>query len=539
GVQADIGIRGGSFEQTLVMVNGIKVNDPQTGHHNLNVPFNILDIDQAEIVKGPGARLYGQNAFSGAVNFITRVRESRGVRAQLFGGGFGLRGGSLSLSIPAGAYRQSLAFSGSRSDGYRENTDFSILNALYTSSVRAGRGDLNFLGGYVSRKFGANGFYANPSFTRQYEAVETAMAGVGYSLQTKNFTWHPRVYFRINTDDYLFIREDPSVYKNLHTTHVAGAELNSSWKTRLGTTGMGFEYRLESIRGTWVRSGIETKSNLDGFSRNHIGLFLEHRFVFGRLDLTPGVYSGYYSDFGIKTFPGIDAGFSFGRNFRVYANFGQSFRIPSFYDQHYDSPVEKGDPELDPESSTGFEAGLKFQTGSISSEFNIFRQNSSNLIDWVRVPLSDSTYYWQARNITEIARTGVEFGMKFVPRTSRSMPDKSWLPTIGFTYNYLISDLADNGIISRYILENLKHQLIMGIEHRIAWKIFHHMNIRYNVRESEPEYWVIDSRIFWRHKEIPLIFVEATNLTDTRYTEVMTPMPGRWFRCGIQYNFGF
>ncbi|MCK4631428.1 MAG: TonB-dependent receptor, partial [Bacteroidales bacterium] len=55
GVQADISIRGGSFEQTLILLNGIKINDPQTGHHNLNIPIDINSIERIEILEGPGS----------------------------------------------------------------------------------------------------------------------------------------------------------------------------------------------------------------------------------------------------------------------------------------------------------------------------------------------------------------------------------------------------------------------------------------------------------------------------------------------------
>ncbi|HMA87091.1 MAG TPA: TonB-dependent receptor plug domain-containing protein, partial [Desulfosalsimonadaceae bacterium] len=77
GVQTDIGIRGASFEQTLIMVDGVAISDPQTGHHNMNLPVTLSDIERIEVVKGPAARIYGPNAMGGVINIITRdVKEN-------------------------------------------------------------------------------------------------------------------------------------------------------------------------------------------------------------------------------------------------------------------------------------------------------------------------------------------------------------------------------------------------------------------------------------------------------------------------------
>jgi iron complex outermembrane receptor protein len=82
GVQADIGIRGGSFEQTLMLLNGIKLTDPQTGHHLMNIPVPLIEIDRVEVLKGPASRIFGQNAYAGAINVITQLSEERYVKLQ-------------------------------------------------------------------------------------------------------------------------------------------------------------------------------------------------------------------------------------------------------------------------------------------------------------------------------------------------------------------------------------------------------------------------------------------------------------------------
>ena len=306
GVQSDIGIRGGSFEQTLILVNGMKMIDPQTGHHMLNLPMNFDNIERIEVLKGPGARIYGQNAFSGAVNFITEIPQ-KSLKATIYGGDHKLYGGSFSLSLPIKKYNQYISFSRNASEGYRYNTDFSVNNLLYQSSIKINSSELDFLGGFTDRAFGANGFYASPDFTEQYEEVQTGFVSLGYKKKSGSFMYNPRVYWRNNTDNYYFLRDNPEFYENLHTTNVAGLELNSNWENTLGVSGFGFEIRTERIHGDWVRDGISSKSILDGFHRNNLGFFAEHKFRFrDKLDITPGLYLSNYSDFGWSYFPGIE-----------------------------------------------------------------------------------------------------------------------------------------------------------------------------------------------------------------------------------------
>lgn len=537
GVQADIGIRGGTFEQTLILLNGVKLTDPQTGHHSLNLPLNFSNLKRIEVLRGPGARIYGQNAFSGAVNFITSVPEQRFAGFRLYGGQHALFGGNLELSLPTEKYSQYLSFSHDGSEGYRYNTDFKINNIFYQGAANIYGGDLEITGGWTGRKFGANGFYANPSFSEQYEEVNTAFISIGYVKKTGNMIIRPRVYWRRNNDHYYFFRDNPEIYQNDHTTNVGAFEINSEWDNPLGKTGFGLEYRRESIMGNWVRGGNQTKSNLDGYKRHSFGTFLEHQFHHRRFDITPGVYLTYYSDFGWYAFPGIDIGFLVLPDLRVYSNIGKSYRIPTFYDMYYQSPVEEGNPDLEPEKALSFEVGGRYMKAPLGIELNWFYQDGYHLIDWVGTPVTDTTYFWQAANISNTTRNGIEIAVQL--NMERLVDKNILLKQVHLSYNFIHSDLTSGAEYSRYVLENLRHQLIAGLNTRLVSQIFLELKARMIQREGKPLYWVADSRLYWEKEKSPYIYLEATNLTDAKYEEVMTPMPGRWFRAGIMYRLGF
>ena len=530
GVQADIGIRGGTFEQTLVMVNGIKLTDPQTGHHLLNVPLHFDNLERVEVLKGGGARIFGQNAFAGAVNFITVVPEQRRLSLRGYGGSFGSYGLAASVALPSGSYGQYLGLAYDASDGYMHNTDYSIANLFYQSELKALEGDFSLIAGMSDRSFGANGFYASPAFTEQHEAVRTGMLSLGYSRRSGHLLIQPRVYYRYNRDKYQFVRSDPGRYQNLHTTHVLAAELNMSYDNTLGVTGMGVEWRGESIAGDWLRGGQSSKSNLDGFSRGNAGMFLEHRFrLFSTLDLIPGIYTNWSTDFGFAAFPGIDLGYNLHHNVRLYANAGRSYRIPTFYDQHYQSPAESGNPDLLPEEAWAWEAGMRYLGVAAMAEVVYFQRDARQLIDWVYDP-SDSI--WRARNFSSVMARGVEmsFGLDLHKLMQVQLPEIR----LHGSYNFTELTLArEEELRSRYALDNIRHQFIFGVDHELFLRLRNSFRVRYISRLEQEPYWLVDNRLSWVQSELWSAYIEATNLADQRYTEVMTVMPGRWIRMGL------
>ena len=131
---------GGSFDQTLLLIDGIKLDDAQTGHHTLNFLPPIETIARVEIIKGPGARIFGQNAFTGAINIVTKKEIETGGSVQISGGSFGQVQGDLSLSKKTENGGILANFSRQTSDGYRFNTDFKNHTAFIKASIAENKG---------------------------------------------------------------------------------------------------------------------------------------------------------------------------------------------------------------------------------------------------------------------------------------------------------------------------------------------------------------------------------------------------------------
>jgi len=523
GIQSDIGIRGGTFDQTLILINGVKVSDPQTGHHSFNLPLSLDNVERIEVLKGQGARIYGQNAFNGAINIITKVPKKKSVFLRGYGGDFGTFGGNASLALPGKVYGQNIAVSYDRSDGHHENADYKLGNLFYQSYLNALGGQFNLIGGYSNRKFGAGGFYVPDS--EEYEEVNTSFISLDYTKKKNNFTFQPRVYWRRNHDDYVYIRSDPDVFNNLHTTQVYGAESNITHYNTLGLTGVGIELRREVINST----------NLGNHARTIAGFFAEHRFyLFDRLDITPGIYVNWLSDYGWNYFPGLDMSFEVTKSLKLFANLGQSFRIPTFTDLYYNGPSNIGNSELESESAFTYEGGVKLFKSGFWGQVSYFRRDASNLIDWVR---DNPEAPWQPQNFYNVDIQGIETNLEF----NFSQIIKSSFPLQSFTANYTFIEAAllDAPVESRYALENLKHQLLLGVKSRIVKNLYLNLRFRYLDRVTLDDYHLVDSRLYYEKNNLN-IFVEATNITNTNYTEAgYVQMPGRWLRAGFRLTVDF
>ena len=228
-------------------------------------------------------------------------------------------------------------------------------------------------------------------------------------------------------------------------------------------------------------------------------------------------------------------GYNINDKIRLYGNIGKSYRIPTFYDQYYSSPVEEGNPNLKPEEAITYEVGLRYLNNGISLEGNYFVRDASQLIDWVYSPIDS---IWRSQNFQSVTSKGVEIALNF--NLNEIFNPNFPIYNVRLSYNYLYQDFNQNeNIKSRYALEHIRNQLVFSVEHQIFGKLKNSFNVRYIDRIEQDPYVLLDDRIYYEHNERFTIFLEAANLTDQKYTEVMTPMPDRWFRAGLVFQMGF
>ncbi|MEL7122056.1 MAG: TonB-dependent receptor [Bacteroidota bacterium] len=526
GVQADVSIRGGTFDQVVVLINGIKVNDPQTGHHIMNLPIDMEHVERIEVLKGPSARIYGQNGFAGAINIVTKVPTEQFVKIRLQAGENQLGGAQVSATYQSEKMNHYFSFSKDFSQGYRFNTDYDITNIFYQNDIEVNEKDkLQILSGFTERRFGANGFYASPDFMDQYEAVKTGFISANYTADVKNWKLNPRFSWRHHEDEYFFVRDNPSLFRNLHISNTFALEFHASNENKLGTTGIGMELNQ-----------IDLRSNNLGDRSRFIGtLFFEHRFrlLDNQLDITPGFSLNSFSDFGTRFFPGLDLGFRLNPALKVFANLGYTYRVPTYTDLYYEDRANLGNPDLQPEEAFTYEIGFKHQKNGVNLTVSYFNREGTDLIDWIK---EADTLQWQPTNINRLTAQGIDASLSFyLPLV---LGENSFLQRFNIGYTYIDAEVAENEApISRYALENLNHQLVAGLSYRIGKRFTHTINFRYIDRVTMDDYTVVDTRLNFQANDFKL-FLNAANLFDTEYRETnLVDMPGRWVRGGVEVKF--
>ena len=538
GMQADLYIRGGSFDQTLLLIDGIKVEDPQTGHHTMNMTLPLEVIEKIEIIKGAASRLYGQNAFNGAVNIITKKNIENDISLGLSVGSFNQRRANLTLQREFEKSDLLINYGKKQSEGYRYNTDYENDEFFIKSNFKINNQKISAIGAFNERKFGANGFYASPEAIDQYEETQASLIGFSTTFNKNNLIIKPKLYWKRNQDMYVYLRQDPSVYRNMHISNKLGAEVNMTLNNRLGIIGLGMD-----VSNTKLSS-----NNLGQRDRTMVHIFAEQqiKFLEDKLDLTPGLTITYFSDSYDsenthdesstnkvnlpKIYPGIDFGYKIKEDLKLFSNVGYTFRIPTYTDLFYSSPTTIGNESLRYEKALTLELGIKYRKENFNLNLSLFQRDAYNVIDYVK-NIEDEP--WQANNIREIITNGFELNASY-----KFYVNSFNVHQINIGFTNINDDLKETQFnFSRYALNSLKNHITATYMFEIGEKISSSLVFKNAERINEKNYTVIDFKTSCKFDKfaVSLIF---NNILDTEYSETnLVPMPGFNSLLAIQYSF--
>ena len=557
GVQSDISMRGGSFDEVLILLNGINISDPQTGHHSLNLPVSFDAIDRIEILEGPASRIYGPDAFSGAINIITGTSDNTNLKARLSGGEYGYYDGGLSGTFASGNVKNFVSVDHRSSDGYVKNTDFKLTDAFYQGKLNTKAGILDWQLGHTDRGFGANSFYT-PAYPDQYEHVKTTFTSIKFETGKKlHFT--PSIYWRRNQDHFELFRYPaliPSWYTtdNYHLTDIYGANLNAWFSSSLGKTAFGADFRSENILsnvlGTPLAKPLPVPGEpghffTDSDSRSNFSLFAEHSVTLQKFAASVGLMANWNSQLGTgwKLFPGADLSYRLSNVIKWYASINSSLRMPTFTDLYYSSPTNMGNPLLLPEKAVEYESGFKYQLKGVEGHIAYFHRDGKDMIDWVKKP-DDNV--WYAENITKLNTDGLEFSARINP--GKLLDKKVFIQSLNLTCSWLTQNKQSGIYESQYVLDYLKYKINLGISHKVVKNVGINWQVSYQKRNGTYTYWdgsqygqnveykpflLVDSRLYW-NKKGSTFYLEASNLFNKSYYDFGNiPEPGRWLKIGF------
>ncbi len=516
GVQADLSIRGGSFDQTMVMLNGINFTDARTGHQTHSLPIDIESMSGVELLDG----VAGVGAYAGAINIRTAPLRENYVRAEISSGDYGYSYNSLSGAFTRGKFNLFGVASYRKSDGYAYNTGFenvnSYLRATYDSD-KAGFFDLQ--AGFQRREFGANAFYSlsNPD---QYETTHTALTSLRWVKELgERVTLNSAVSYRKNFDNYEWIRYS-EVGENFHNTDNIWAELYAEYQSLWGVTTLGGDYTYNHIWSTNLGEEATTPNGKYTHSadRNIGNFYLRHTKEWAQFGASAyvGVSTTPYGTFPIWS---ISGSYRPVKGLRLELGATESMRLPTFTDLYYTSAINIPNADLQPESATTYQFNTSFQRSAWSLLAQVYYRDGRDIIDWTQDADDTAAGVWRSRQFTELGTFGVEL--------SGGYTFDKFLRRVSLSYGYVSQDKDSGDYISKYAFEYMHNKGVMSLDFALCRSLTlvltgslydrtgNYTDAEGVVQEYEP-YFLLDGRVSWQCRGVTL-YVDATNITSTQY----------------------
>lgn len=552
GVQADISIRGGHYDQTLILVDGVKVNDPQTGHHSLNIPVPFSSIEKIEILQGGASRVFGPSAFSGVINIITKKPTQSSAELMASAGSYGTwQLGANAAWVNMGFY-VTAAYDQTQSDGYIPATDFKKTTRALHLDKSYRKGNVNLGYGYMSNDMGLSNAY-HPKFYNQYEEVSADLFTAAWkhafspklsSTLLANYRVHRDMY---DFDNYR--NTDRLSFLNFHRTNVLDLEWKVKSKNRLGHSAFGVEYRNEAVKSNRLGEDLQDKTEVKnwenqlytkGKTRDNFSSFLEHSKTWNRIDLSVGTLINYNSQFGFSLYPGLDIGYSIGSNAKLYYSMNRSLRFPTFTELYLNNSTVKADPNLKPEKAITQEIGFKSHKSNYTGNYAVFYTQTQDALDKIKRPGVDVP---AMENIDNINLFGFETAHTFAFNKN-----KLSLKKMSVNFAWTAADRKEEGFQSFYTLNYLKQKASLGLFFEplknfsaSGWYTLKNRAGQYSWDASTApvnygSFSLVDVRLAYQIKKVVLT-LDMNNLLDERYFEHgFVAQPPRWISGAIRVN---
>lgn len=590
--QCDLSMRGGTFDQVLILLNGVPINDAQTGHYSLHLPLSTLLIERIEVLQGTSPLTAGANTLVGAVNIVTKTSSNQGqarvntgsiATLKLTAGTNSFVHPEFALSADAGEWQFNASVEYSRADGYyapdpspREqqalaNSDCRWANAYVQARWR----ELDIQLGAQYKDAGAGLFYGGS--VDQFDATRTAFGSARYKHRWGAWSLEAKAAYRANYDRYEWHR-DQRQYGNFHFLQSSSAALHAAYASWLGTSTIGLTLTNDNIHSTNLGDTILPNGqvpNVNGFdlkdldvlhlvkgaNRLSVAYFAQQTFHYRNLSASLGLGGNYNTSFGHHLTGSANIGYEYLPNSSVYINAQRGVRMPTFTDLYYDAGNQLGSRDLRPEEAWTASVGGTFNRHGLSLTVDAWYRLGTNIIDWVYVP-DDSRRPYHATNQQRIHSAGTELTAIYRPSAGSDQPSalSQWLRMVKISYAYTWMDLNQHEAQSRY-LDYLSHKFVFGLEHGIwvsrdphrigvlaaSWTLrWQKREGDYTAAEANPDgtpviapykpVLLLDGAIFWQNDRVR-VSAECTNITNRHYYDYGSLlMPGAWGTLAIEVN---
>ena len=570
GIQTDISIDGGTFDQITILLNGANISNPQTGHLAMDLPVALDDIERIEVLAGADSRVYGGSAFGGCINIVTRRDTGKNASGGLEAGMYGTVQGDGRVALTFGRVSNRLSGGGGHSRGGTTNDDWSRGQLYYQGDYRHQTFDLTWQFGLSKKAYGANTFYS-AAYPDQFERNEHYMASVGAETKGR-FHFTPQVYWNRWYDNFELVRGE-RFGENFHMTNVYGMRLGGYFHWLGGKTAIGTEVRNEGILSTnlgrpmdaaeyvGVRGDKSIQYNHKD-NRTNVSYNLEHNILLDRWTLSAGLIANMNTsvDHRFRLYPGVDVAYRPATNWKLYASYSKGFRLPTFTDLYYKSPTLNGNTGLKPEVNHSMQLGTQYTNTGVRATLRAFYNRGHNMIDWVMYNSSD-TYHSTSFELDNMG-VQVEGKIDFTQLCNRDI----FLRSLSVGYTYIHQNRRDDQQIyrSNYALEYLRHKLTATLHHKIVCRLTATWSLRWQDRMGEyiqyegtytdpntgylrgtstgtlvsyRPYATLDLKLQWTERHW-MAYVKGSNITNHRYYDLgNVRQPGIWVLAGARFNF--
>ena len=569
GIQTDISIDGGTFDQITLLLNGANISNPHTGHLAADLPVSLADIERIEILSGASSRIYGGSAFGGCVNIVTRHDKANTISGGAEGGMHGTVQGDARLALTYGRVSNRLSAGGGRTSGGTENSDWRKGQVYYQGDLTHKDFDLTWQFGFSKKNYGANTFYS-AAYPYQYERNERYIMSIGAETKGK-FHFTPSVYWNRTYDNFELVRGE-RFGENFHMGNVYGAKLGGHFDWLCGKTAVGAEVRNEDILSTNLGKPMEPTEYIgvrgeEGIEYNHhdnrtnVSYNLEHNILLSHWTISAGVIANMNTsvDHRFRFYPGADIAYRPTTEWKIYASYSKGFRLPTFTDLYYKSPTLNGNAGLRPEVNHSMQLGTQYTRQGLSATVRAFYHRGHNMIDWVMYDATD-IYHSTSFNLDNMG-IQAEGRLDFTKMFNKDI----YLRHLSIGYTYIHQHRRDKIEIfkSNYALEYLRHKLTASLDHKIYAKLSATWSLRWQDRRgayirygntyidpttgylrgtstgeltSYRPYATLDIKLQWTDRHWSA-YVLATNVTDQRYYDLgNVRQPGAWILAGARFD---
>lgn len=531
GVQADISIRGTTFEQSLILVDGLRLNDPETSHLNLDLPLPLEAISRIDVLHGSGSTFYGSDAIGGAINLITAPPPHSELVLKLGGGTFNAtqqhlradwtnrRPGLLAAERLTGSRDTSDGFFYQTPGGAYENDrgyhDNELASDTFFSSPA---GPTEILLGGSNRPYGANLFYG------AYDSKEHTKSWFGAIRQTLPQDLAADFAYGRHTDEFILLASAPSVYENNHIATTWQSDLR---RASVIAPNIDLSYGLEADGESILSNSLGHHARNQGAGYVSLSMHTLKRFSLSagaREEIDRGPTQVFS--------PSVAAGYRISDSLRAHAAYGHGYRLPTYVDLYYTDPATIGNPRLTAETSESYEGGIDWMPARhprLHGTTTAFELHQANAIDYVKSAAIPSAP-WQAQNLGRVDYSGAESILSYRVTATQQLD-------LGYTFIHanpppanLLSEYAYN-----FAAQNASLSYAAVIHKQISART--QLSVVQKTTQAPYPLW---SAGFSRTGGSIRPYIEFDNIGNTRYFEVpgppAVPMPGRNFMAGLLFN---